>query len=110
MSSPKFYTVPHNRIAEEGETVRFQCSVIGHPLPWARWDKDGLSVTPSSRITVRERDDIHTLEIREVTLEDAGLYRITIENEHGNADATARLDIIGWCFSLSCLLYTSRCV
>ncbi|XP_054274333.1 titin-like isoform X2 [Macrosteles quadrilineatus] len=95
MSSPKFYTVPHNRIAEEGETVRFQCSVAGHPTPWASWDKDGHIVTPSSRLSVTERDDLRTLELREVTVEDAGLYRVTLENEMGSIEATARLDIIG---------------
>lgn len=35
------------------------------------------------------------LEIEEVTHEDAGLYRITLENEYGRIEATARLDIIG---------------
>lgn len=95
MSSPKFYTVPHDRIAEEGETVRFQCSIFGHPAPWARWDKDGVAITPSSRITIRDCDDLYTLEIKEVAMEDAGLYRVTIENELGSVEATAKLDIIG---------------
>lgn len=95
MSSPKFYTVPHNRIAEEGETVRFQCAVAGHPTPWACWDKDGHIVTPSARLSVKERDDLRTLELQEVTVEDAGLYRVTLENEMGSVEATARLDVIG---------------
>lgn len=81
-------------MAEEGETVRFQCTVSGHPLPWSTWDKNGLIVTPSSRITIKEKDDYRTLEIEEVTHEDAGLYRITIENDFGRIEATARLDII----------------
>lgn len=29
--SPKFYAVPHSRVAEEGETVQFQCAIAGHP-------------------------------------------------------------------------------
>jgi hypothetical protein len=52
-------------------------------------------VTPSSRLSVTERDDVRTLELREVTVEDAGLYRVTLENEMGSVEATARLDIIG---------------
>lgn len=32
--SPKFYAVPHSRVAEEGETVQFQCAIAGHPMPW----------------------------------------------------------------------------
>ncbi|VEN59092.1 unnamed protein product [Callosobruchus maculatus] len=30
-TAPKFYARPHDRVAEEGETVRFQCAVHGHP-------------------------------------------------------------------------------
>lgn len=59
------------------------------------WDKDGQIVTPTTRITIKERDDLRILEIEEVTHEDAGLYRITLENEYGRIEATARLDIIG---------------
>lgn len=93
--SPKFYAVPHSRVAEEGETVQFQCAIAGHPMPWSTWDRDGSIVTPTTRITIKERDDLRILEIEEVTHEDAGLYRITLENEYGRIEATARLDIIG---------------
>ena len=92
--APKFYSVPHNRVCEEGETVRFQCAIAGHPVPWSTWDKDGIIVTPSTRFTIKERDDLRYLEIEEVCFEDAGLYRITLENDYGRIEATARLDII----------------
>lgn len=87
--------MPHNRVAELGETVRFQCAVAGHPQPWARWDKDGAACTATARLTVSERDDVRTLEVRQVTLEDAGLYRVVIENDYGRVEATARLEVIG---------------
>lgn len=95
VAPPKFYAIPHNRVAEEGETVRFQCAVAGHPTPWVTWDKDNVTVTPSARITVSEKEDIKILEIEEVTVEDSGLYRVTLENEVGRVEATARLDVIG---------------
>jgi len=28
-SAPKFYAVPHNKVAEVGDIVRFQCAVAG---------------------------------------------------------------------------------
>lgn len=93
-AAPKFYSVPHNRVCEEGESVRFQCAIAGHPIPWSTWDKDGIIVTPSTRFTIKERDDMRYLEIEEVCFEDAGLYRITLENDYGRIEATARLDII----------------
>lgn len=95
VAPPKFYAVPHNRIAQEGETVRFQCAVAGHPTPWVTWDKDGRIVTPTARITMSEKEDLKILEISEVTAEDAGLYRIVVENEVGRIEASAKLDVIG---------------
>ncbi|KAL7299322.1 hypothetical protein TKK_0007901 [Trichogramma kaykai] len=91
---PKFYSIPHNRVVEEGETVRFQCAVSGHPLPWCTWDKDGQPLTNSSRVSITEKDDIRTVEISDVHFEDAGLYRVTLENDVGKTEATARLEII----------------
>ncbi|KAJ8898111.1 hypothetical protein PR048_003471 [Dryococelus australis] len=96
LAAPKFYAVPHNRVAEEGETVRLQCAVAGHPAPWTSWDKDGQTVTPSARLTLAEKDDLRVLQIDEVTPEDAGLYRVTLENEVGRVEASARLEVIGY--------------
>lgn len=61
---PKFQACPHNRLVEEGATVRFRCSVSGHPSPWTNWDKDGVPVTQTSRISATEEEDLRTLEIR----------------------------------------------
>ncbi|XP_078043308.1 myosin light chain kinase, smooth muscle-like isoform X2 [Augochlora pura] len=94
ISPPKFYAVPHNRVVEEGETVRFQCAVVGHPTPWVKWDKNGLAVTPTARVSIKERDDVKILEIVEVTQEDAGLYRVTVENDYGRIESSARLEVI----------------
>lgn len=95
ISAPKFLAIPNSRVVEEGDNVRFQCAIAGHPTPWATWDKDGLIITPTGRIAVKEVDDLRYLEIEDVTFDDAGLYRITLENDYGRIEATARLDVIG---------------
>ncbi|KPU76642.1 uncharacterized protein Dana_GF13334, isoform F [Drosophila ananassae] len=94
ITAPKFLAIPYNRVVEEGDSVRFQCAISGHPTPWATWDKDGLIVTPTPRIAVKEIDDLRIIEIDEVSFDDAGLYRITLENDFGRIEATARLDVI----------------
>ncbi|KMY94124.1 uncharacterized protein Dsimw501_GD25583, isoform G [Drosophila simulans] len=94
ITAPKFLAIPYNRVVEEGDSVRFQCAISGHPTPWATWDKDGLIVTPTPRIAVKEIDDLRIIEIDEVTFDDAGLYRVTLENDFGRIEATARLDVI----------------
>lgn len=94
LAAPKFLAVPNNRVVEEGESVRFQCAIDGHPQPWSTWDKDGMIVTPSARVTIKELDDLRFLEVEEVGYDDAGLYRVTLENDYGRIEATARLDVI----------------
>ncbi|CAH0703182.1 unnamed protein product [Spodoptera exigua] len=93
--APSFYTYPFNKVVEEGDHVTFKCAVKGQPSPWTTWDKDGIIITPSARITMKEKDDmLRILEIEQVSIEDVGIYRITIENEFGRAEATARLEVI----------------
>ncbi|XP_018399450.1 PREDICTED: uncharacterized protein LOC108777137, partial [Cyphomyrmex costatus] len=98
---PKFYAVPHNRLVQEGETVRFQCAIVGYPAPWIRWDKNGTIVTSSTRFSIKERDDIKILEIIDVMREDAALYRVTAENDFGRIEASARLEVINRYESIS---------
>lgn len=81
-------------MAEEGETVRFQCAVAGHPDPWVVWSKNGATIKPSARITISECDDLRVLEIRQVTPNDSGLYKILLENDVGQVEASAKLDVI----------------
>lgn len=92
--APAFYTYPFNKVAEEGDEVTFQCAIKGLPVPWTTWDKDGVIITPSSRITIKEKDEMRIIVIEEVNIEDVGIYRITVENEFGRAEASARLEVI----------------
>jgi len=102
--------VPHNRLVQEGETVRFQCAIVGHPAPWIRWDKNGIIVTPSTRISIKERDDIKILEIIDVMREDAALYRVIAENDFGRIEASARLEVISMLFAQSVLFETMNAI
>lgn len=51
-------------------------------------------MTPNARILIKDKNDTRTLEIQNVTINDAGLYRITIENDYGRNESTFRLDVI----------------
>lgn len=93
-AAPKFYTVPHNKVAEIGDTVRFQCSVTGDPPPSTSWDKNNVPISSSDHILVQEQNDLRILEISNVSHDDEGLYRIVVENDYGQVVATVRLDII----------------
>lgn len=51
-------------------------------------------MTSSARITLTESDDLRILEIRNVTPQDSGVYKITLENNVGKVEASARLEVI----------------
>lgn len=43
---------------------------------------------------IREDDDRRSLELCDITSDDAGVYRITVENKFGKIQATARLEVL----------------
>ena len=90
---PKFFVLPHNRIANEGDNVRFQCSVCDATV--TIWERDDKVICPSSRYNKKEEEDVRVLEILNVTQADAGVYRITLENHAGRVVANLRLDVVG---------------
>lgn len=74
--------------------MKFQCAVAGYPDPYSNWEKNGVIVTPNHKTRISELDDLRVLEIKEVTKEDSGTYKIILENEVGRIEASARLDVV----------------
>lgn len=95
MCGPRFLTHPHNRVVDEGDTVKFTCSVAGNPEPTVLWEKMGRLMKSTGRILLIDRDDVHSLLIQDVTPSDAGLYTVTVSNSVGKVYATAKLDVVG---------------
>jgi len=57
------------------------------------WYHNEKPVKESSDIQLLFEGDRCTLVIREAYLEDAGQYRVTARNEHGNAESACRLHV-----------------
>ncbi|XP_055613589.1 myosin light chain kinase, smooth muscle-like [Uranotaenia lowii] len=93
-TSPVFHENPKNQIAKEGQNVKFDCTVLGYPNFRSTWDKNGVVAIPSNKINIIERTNQASLEIKSVTREDAGIYRITVQNRMGRSEASAWLEII----------------
>ncbi|XP_073975614.1 myosin light chain kinase, smooth muscle-like isoform X3 [Rhodnius prolixus] len=89
----KLLTVPHDRVALVGETVRFTCAVRGYPDPTTDWYKDGKPII-GSRYRIQENEDIRSLVMEGVTREDAGKYTVVVQNGHGEVKASAHLQIV----------------
>uniref|UniRef100_A0A1B0BXA2 Uncharacterized protein n=1 Tax=Glossina palpalis gambiensis TaxID=67801 RepID=A0A1B0BXA2_9MUSC len=63
--TPKFLSIPNNHVIEEGESARFQSAIDGYPQLWSTSDMDGMIVSSTALIAVKELDDLRVLEIDE---------------------------------------------
>ncbi|KAL0966229.1 hypothetical protein UPYG_G00292620 [Umbra pygmaea] len=75
--------------------AKMQLRVKGFPQPRVYWFKDGCPLRSSSRILLRDKRDVHSIEILEVKREDTGEYSAYISNPAGSAYSSARLLVLG---------------
>ncbi|CAF92417.1 unnamed protein product, partial [Tetraodon nigroviridis] len=89
---PMFKRLLANLECKEGQDVRFEIRVSGHPT--LRWEKDGapLAFGPSIEV-VHEGLDYFILHVRDVLPEDSGVYRVTATNSAGSASCQATLKV-----------------
>ncbi|UJR09906.1 hypothetical protein I4U23_014128 [Adineta vaga] len=77
----------------EGSTAKLCCTVKGKPTPKIEWLKNGESLTTESRIQETYDDDVATLVIKKVKVEDDGEYICRATNEEGSDTSSAQLTI-----------------
>ncbi|TRY86871.1 hypothetical protein DNTS_017252 [Danionella cerebrum] len=83
--------VENRQTAKLGHTVRLPCPVEGDPPPLVLWVKDGRNVNPGwSRYRVLRK----SLRIKEVELEDAGVYICRVTNGFGSLALNFTLIVI----------------
>lgn len=89
---PMFKRLLANVECKEGQNIRFEIRVSGHPT--LRWEKDGtpLAFGPSIEV-VHEGLDYFILHVRDVLPEDSGVYRVTATNSAGSASCQATLKV-----------------
>uniref|UniRef100_A0A7N4PFA3 non-specific serine/threonine protein kinase n=1 Tax=Sarcophilus harrisii TaxID=9305 RepID=A0A7N4PFA3_SARHA len=83
------------KVAPGARLAKFHLKVKGYPMPRLYWFKDGQPLSTSSRIRKTDKKTVHTLEILNVTKEDAGEYSAYIRNIVGSAYSSARLLVQG---------------
>ena len=93
--------ISHCRVPE-GQTARFDVSVVGTPKPEIWWFRDGeeLRDSPNTKIIVRD-DGTSTLVFQRVRPQDHGKITCKAENPAGLASCTAKLIVEGKVQSLS---------
>ncbi|XP_061656401.1 titin-like isoform X2 [Syngnathoides biaculeatus] len=89
---PMFKRLLANIECREGQNVRFEIRVSGHPT--LKWEKDGTPIAfgPSIEL-VHEGLDYFILHVRDTLPEDSGVYRVTATNSAGSASCQATLKV-----------------
>lgn len=89
---PTFLLSPYPVIAHVGTSVELPCKAQGDPQPAIEWLKNGEPLTLD---TTHRLFPIGSLRLYNLTESDAGLYRCTASNEHGEISAHATLTVEG---------------
>ncbi|XP_052246464.1 muscle M-line assembly protein unc-89-like isoform X4 [Dreissena polymorpha] len=88
---PVFLKKPETQIADERETVIFECEVIGSPKPEISWFSNKVKVTEGTRHRMSYDGRVAMLVIRKVTLEEKGKIECLAENTSGRIAAECML-------------------
>ncbi|XP_077161595.1 roundabout homolog 4 isoform X2 [Paroedura picta] len=89
LEKPVFTRRPSDIVARLGSTVQFICGVHGDPMPTVQWHKE-YGELPSGRYGISQEN---TLQIRHLTMSDAGEYICTAYNQVGIISAKASLNV-----------------
>ncbi|CAD6189828.1 unnamed protein product [Caenorhabditis auriculariae] len=86
---PKFTTNMDDRQVNEGENVKYTANVEGYPEPSVAWTLNGQPAAQHPNITVTDTEGEHTIEIKQITPEQAG----ELSCEATNAVGTKKRDV-----------------
>lgn len=87
----------------EGESVMLSCE-LSNPNAPVTWKKDSETLSQGARISLQQQGNTHTLEIRRLKPEDAGIYTC---NTRGKV-TSAKLKVKGKVTSLL-IFFSSYC-
>ncbi|XP_050698180.1 obscurin-like isoform X5 [Eriocheir sinensis] len=77
-----------------GGSAMLECKIGGYPKPELKWTKNGLDLEIGGRMRMLwEDEESVAFVIKNVEERDAGLYRVVVTNDLGEADCSAKLAI-----------------
>jgi hypothetical protein len=89
----KKYKAPQSLKA--GKTFTIPVKVTGVPEPTVTWSHNNKPLTSSKKVTLDARGVDHTINIKELKREDAGVYTVSAENVVGRKHAEFELKVLG---------------
>ena len=79
----------------EGETVGFKVNVLGKPEPTVEWFKDDERLSNGESCQITKNEGEHELRLKNIALEDSGIYKCVASSENGKEERTFKLDVEG---------------
>ncbi|KAM8752242.1 immunoglobulin superfamily member 22-like [Acanthopagrus schlegelii] len=80
--------------AQEGESASFRAKVTGTPRPSVHWERaSGTQLSNTTKSFFDSINNQHILKIRNLTLEDADVYKCIASNTHGEATVSVSLAV-----------------
>lgn len=77
----------------EGNPVRLDCIIVGHPEPEVIWLQNENPIKESNDIQLYFQGDSCTLFINEAFIEDAGVYKVIAINSAGETSSECRVTV-----------------
>ncbi|EEC19673.1 conserved hypothetical protein, partial [Ixodes scapularis] len=86
--------LPSKVRVDEGQPLKLEAKIPGHPLPDIQWLKDGEPVVPSNRVKLSQAPDgTVVLEVDSAKPGDAGHYTVVARNDQGKATSETDVEI-----------------
>ncbi|XP_033116214.1 twitchin-like [Anneissia japonica] len=92
-SAPYFDKPIDDTSVPEGETAKFECKVVGKPMPQVKWYKNGIELYSGYRVHMRENDNTFTLVLDDVQESDKSEITCEISNRNGREKCSAKLNV-----------------
>lgn len=91
-SNPPFFTKKIQPVrAFENDSAKFEVEFDGDPLPKITWFREDFPITSSPDLKVYTFSTKSILQIRQVFMEDSGVFSVVAENRGGTAKCSANL-------------------
>ncbi|XP_038155812.1 titin-like [Cyprinodon tularosa] len=86
-TQPKLQLTFNTFTVKNGENLRVEIQVVGHPTPKIEWKKEGQAVKETSRLEILNKASLAVLHIRHAAREHSGQYSVTASNSAGKDTA-----------------------
>lgn len=95
VTKPKFITKLADAEAMENDPIFLSVTIDGTPTPSVKWLKDGEEVHVSANFILHEeKDGSHRLEVKKISVKDAGTYECKLTNKAGEASCKGKVNVV----------------